>query len=141
MTWNLTMTNDDVEEIDFTKSWKDNIPESWEENRIEAYGLKGGDMQCGIQEVVIQYDDREDTEVSPAEADKIVSFLDEDDMEALKRAWAGEASDEWRDLVTEAKTLLGLKDGTKRPCLVKDQLRNSVHHRRQNRSDENIFDI
>ena len=55
----------------------------------------------------MRYDDREITEVSPEEADKIVSFLNKDDIEALKRAWAGEASDEWRNLVTEAKTLLG----------------------------------
>ena len=66
-------------------------------------------MQCGIQEVLRKYDDREEGQVTPEEADKIVSFLGKDDREALKRAWAGEASDEWRDLVTEAKTLLGLK--------------------------------
>ena len=66
-------------------------------------------MQCAIQYVLCGYDDRNDEEVSPEDADKIMDYLDEEDRTALKRAWAGDASNEWRDLVTEIMTLLGLK--------------------------------
>ena len=111
----------DAEGIDFRKSWKEvfaNDPQKgikhgeaiWSvDHRVSVYGLKGGDMQCAIQEVLCGYDDRNDEEVSPEDADKIIKYLDEEDRTALKKAWAGDASNEWRDLVTEKMTLLGLK--------------------------------
>ena len=99
--------DDDGEQIDFKKSWKD--IKLQEDTRVSVYGLKGGDMQCAIQYVLCGYDDRNDEEVSPEDADKIMDYHDEEDRTALKRAWAGDASNEWRDLVTEKMTLLGLK--------------------------------
>jgi len=80
-------------------------------------------MQCAIQYVLCGYDDRNDEEVSPEDADKIMDYLDEEDRTALKRAWAGDASNEWRDLLTKTMTTLGLKKflekkPTERPSIL-----------------------
>ena len=97
--------DDECDVIDFKKSWKD-IPVF---DRVVVYGFKGGDMQCRIQEFLCYHDDRNDEEVSLDDADEIINYLDKEDRTALQRAWAGDACDEWRDLVTEKMTLVGLK--------------------------------
>ena len=98
--------DNDGEKIDFKKSWKDIYIE---DQRVLVDGYKGGDMQCAIQVVLVVCDNRNDKEVSPEDADKIINYLGEKDRTALERAWAGDASNEWRDLLTEKMTLLGLK--------------------------------